>query len=123
MPGQTWGNNDAHLYHIQRLLRIQTGAIINGGGGGGNTSNYQYLGEFTIGETPGAPTDGSTSYTNPFITGQIQVHKNGTGYLENRTDGDQGLSGFIIEPGGELTLTGGLVFSNDEHYTIFRVNP
>lgn len=111
---------DAWLMYIYKRL----GALISAIDGGGTvgSGNYSFLTAFTVGITPGAPSDGSTAFINPSVTGDIQVHKNGTGYLDNTAD-DESQPGFVVTDSGGITLTGGLVFSNDETYTIFKVNP
>lgn len=103
------------------MQRIAAG--FNGGGGGGSDANYEFLLEFTVGE-PGAPTDGSTFYGNSLINGDIKLFKNGVGYLKNTQD-DPSEPGFIVEtgtpPGPGITLTGGLIFSEGETYSVFKV--
>lgn len=106
-------NTEAILYEIWKMLKTIAALTANGGGAG--TGNYDYLTQFTVGVTAGAPADGSTEYINPDVTGDIKVHKNGTGYL---TEGVH----YDLLVGGGIKLIGGSVFSNDEVYTIFKVN-
>lgn len=112
MP-QVLNNTDQWLYTIVKMLRLLTGATINGGGGSGS-GNYSYVIDFIVGAGGGAPANLATTYVNPNVTGTIQLYKDGTGYMEEGVDWE-------LLAGGGITLLDGNVFSTDEHYSIFKV--
>lgn len=112
MPPQVITNTDLWLSKIYRMQRLTAGYA---GGGGGGSSTVEFVSQFKIGNTPGAPTQGSTDYPNPALSGKtFAVHKNGFGYLQEGTD-------FSPIPGGGFSLLGGSQFYNDETYTVFIV--
>jgi hypothetical protein len=102
---------------VQQINALFILAYPSGGGGGGGSTNTTIPISFTVGD-PGAPTSGSTSYTDATFQSNLNngftayIFRNGYGYLTEGVDYD------IKAANAGFDLINGQEFFDQELYVI-----
>lgn len=90
------------LARIARFQRMAVHSTIE--------SSFPFSASFVVGDgNPGTPTNGTSTYTNASLTGQVIVYKNGVA-LNNGTD--------YTHTSGSIVLTSPAVFTTGDSYVV-----